>query len=60
MRLLNDDYVCGRDAGSTSSGVTRMAIRLRGRRTTGASTCLLHFTLQPADFEAAPLTASMP
>lgn len=39
---------------------TRMAIRLRGRRTTGASTCLLHFTLQPADFEAAPLTASMP
>ena len=26
---------------------TRMAIRIRGGRTTGAPTCLLHFTLQP-------------
>ena len=32
---------------------TRMAIRIRGRRTTGAPTYLLHLTLQPG-FESDP------
>ena len=56
MRSSDNDYVSGRDASTPASGHDQregscMDIRIRGRRTTGAPTSLLHFGLQPG-FEA--------
>jgi len=57
MRLSTNDYICGKDASTTASGCDPhgllYGLRLRGRRTTGAPTYLLHLTLQPG-FESDP------